>query len=147
MKRLPLVVLFLALLSVNVTAQEGSATIKPVWYMTFVKTKPGKSLDYVRYVKEHLKPIYDEEKRQGLILDYKVFSKPMSDAPNDWNVAIAVSYKNYDDALGNNSELSRRFQEIRNRHFGSPDNAKRAEEQLDQMIDVPSTIVMREEIL
>src|SRR6476646_3656816 len=52
----------------------------PVWVMTFVKTKSGSSDEYLKSITGLLKPIFDEEKRQKIILDYKILS---SDAAGD----------------------------------------------------------------
>ena len=61
--------------------------------MTFVKTKPGLSEEYLKSITGPLKPIFDEEKKQKIILDYKILS---GDAvgDRDFNIIIMVQYSN-----------------------------------------------------
>jgi hypothetical protein len=58
-----------------------------------IKTKPGMGDDYLKQLSQGLKPIYDEEKKQRLILDYKIL---MGDAasPHDYDILIMVQYPN-----------------------------------------------------
>jgi hypothetical protein len=61
------------------------------WVMTFVKTKAGSTDDYLKSIIASLKPIYDEEKKQKIILDYKILR---NDGDMDFNVVILVEYPN-----------------------------------------------------
>jgi hypothetical protein len=67
----------------------------PVWRVVYVHLKPGQGDAFWNDVKQNLKPIYDEQKKQGLILDYKFWTNPTTDSPNDWDVAIGLLYANY----------------------------------------------------
>ena len=64
-----------------------------VWEITMIKTKPGMDDDYLRQLSQALKPIYDEEKKQKLILDYKILMGDAS-SPHDYNILIMVQYPN-----------------------------------------------------
>jgi hypothetical protein len=46
-------------------------------------------------IRQHSLPIWEEQKRRGLITDYSVSTKSTTEDPKDWNVAIVVSYKNW----------------------------------------------------
>ena len=65
----------------------------PIWVMTFVKTKPGSSDEYLKSVAGLLKPIFDEERKQKIILDYKILSGDAA-GDRDFNVIIMVQYPN-----------------------------------------------------
>jgi hypothetical protein len=65
----------------------------PVWIATMVKTKAGMDDDYLKSLSQTLKPIYDEEKKQSIILDYKVLNGDAS-GPQDFNILILVQYPN-----------------------------------------------------
>ena len=64
-----------------------------IWLMTFVKTKSGLTDDYFKLMSSSLKPLYEEEKLQKLILDYKILSADSADE-RDFNVIIMVEYPN-----------------------------------------------------
>lgn len=50
---------------------------------------------YLTSLRKSTKPLLDEEKRAGDILDYKVFLKETKSSPDDWDIAIAVLFKNH----------------------------------------------------
>src|SRR5947207_4201115 len=43
-----------------------------VWNISLLKTKPGLDDDYLRSIAQSFKGTMEEEKKQGLIMDYKV---------------------------------------------------------------------------
>ena len=43
----------------------------------------------------NLKPIYDEYKRAGVLVDYSVATKTSTDSENDWSVRLTLTYRNY----------------------------------------------------
>jgi len=65
----------------------------PIWVMTFVKTKPGSNDEYLKSVSGLLKPIFDEEKKQKIILDYKILSGDAA-GDHDFNIIVMVQYPN-----------------------------------------------------
>ena len=67
----------------------------PVWRVTLVRVKPGQDDAYLTSLRQNTKPLLDEQKKQGLIVDYKVFLKETSSSPQDWDIAVAIQYKNH----------------------------------------------------
>jgi hypothetical protein len=65
----------------------------PVWTLTMIKTKTGLSDEYIKQITGTVKPVYDEEKKQKIILDYKILNGEASD-PHDFNILILVEYPN-----------------------------------------------------
>ncbi len=66
----------------------------PVWTLTMIKTKTGLSDEYLKQITGTVKPVYDEEKKQKIILDYKILSGEAS-SPHDFNILILVEYPNW----------------------------------------------------
>lgn len=94
-----------ALLPVAFTcfAEQNAATIKgssapynegPVWTLTMIKTKTGLGDEYLKQITQTVKPVYDEEKKQKIILDYKILNGEAS-GPQDFNIMILVQYPNW----------------------------------------------------
>jgi hypothetical protein len=65
----------------------------PVWTLTMIKTKTGLSDDYIKQITGTVKPVYDEEKKQKIILDYKILEGDAM-GPQDFNILILVEYPN-----------------------------------------------------
>ncbi len=66
----------------------------PVWTLTMIKTKTGLADEYIKQITGTVKPVYDEEKKQKIILDYKILNGEASD-PHDFNILILVEYPNW----------------------------------------------------
>ena len=80
-----------------------------------IKIKPGKGTDFWTDMRKNLKPIYDELKKEKIIMDYAVYLKSTIEDEGDWNVAVAFQYANFA-ALDN---LTARTDPITLRVFGS----------------------------
>lgn len=65
----------------------------PVWVLTMIKTKSGLSDDYFKSISQTVKPVYEEEKKQKIILDYKILEGDAS-GTQDFNILIMVQYPN-----------------------------------------------------
>jgi hypothetical protein len=78
-------------------AQPGSPNTTPgaVTRVTLVRINPGHGDMFWQDVRQHLLPIWEEQKRRGIIVDYSVATKTTTDDPDDWGVAITTSYKNW----------------------------------------------------
>jgi hypothetical protein len=110
--------------AVPAVAQE-QYTEGPVWDVSYVRTKPDQRDAYLTSLKENTVPILEEEKKEGLILDYKILNNLTQKDPHDWDLAIAVQYKNF--AALDGVEIKEL--EIRNKMLGSK---KAAEETMVQ---------------
>ena len=64
-----------------------------VWVLTMIKTKAGLSDDYLKSISGTVKPVYDEEKKQKIILDYKILNGDAT-TPRDFSIFIMVQYPN-----------------------------------------------------
>lgn len=149
MKRFYLIALLLGLCVVSAPAQtqpqERTVTEGPVWRISSLKIKPGKSADHTKWLREYRLRILDEWKRQGLILDYKFFSQPTQANPSDWDIMEAVQYKTYSDLLDYNEARSKKMDEIGLKIFGSVENRNKVWAELrDASRDVITVQIVRE---
>ncbi len=86
MKRIGLAAGVLALVSVSAAAQEHW-TEGNVWECSSYRTNPGQFDTYMKWLRSHALVTTSEAKKQGLIVDYKVFVKAPRDA-DDYDVMI-----------------------------------------------------------
>jgi hypothetical protein len=70
-------------------------TLGPISRITLVDIKPGKATEFWTDLRQNLRPLFDEYKRQGLIEDYAVNLKTTAEGPQDWDVAVIFTYKNW----------------------------------------------------
>src|SRR5947208_6876169 len=66
----------------------------PVWTVSMIKTKTGLGDEYIKQITGTVKPVYDEAKKQKIILSYKILDGQSSD-PHDFNIMILVEYPNW----------------------------------------------------
>ncbi len=126
----------------------GQATSAgPVCRVTLTGTKAGKNNDFIKFRREHLKPIFEEQKKQGLIVSYTWYSKPINLGPDDWDIAQMVCFRNYADAIDSNPEREAKINEISLKHYGSAEARTKANEGLNDLRDVVASILIREQIL
>jgi hypothetical protein len=126
---------------------QSPVTPGPVWVVQYLKIKPGKSADFVKWMTEYRSRVMLETKKAELIVDYKVFTKPTGDnSSGDWDVAEAVIYRNYAEALDTASEETRKKQqEIQIKVFGSVENGNKVRAELrDPSREVVASRLMNE---
>lgn len=112
--RLCLIAMLLAV-SAPLFAQNPHYNVGPVWRVNYVHIKTGMGDQYWNDVNHNFKPLYDEFKKQGWIVDYKFYTNPVTEHPDDWDVAIAIEYKNW----GTLDEMSEKATTIVEKHYGS----------------------------
>jgi hypothetical protein len=92
-----LTVAFACSAETNATNTNGSSAPYnegPVWTLTMIKTKTGLADEYLKQITETVKPVYEEEKKQKIILDYKILNGEAA-SPQDFNILILVEYPNW----------------------------------------------------
>src|SRR6202451_2735949 len=94
MKRFCGFVVFVWLLAPALFAQEHY-TEGPIWRIQLIRVKPTQMDAYLTSLRQSTKPLIEEEKKQGMIVDYKVFLKETKNGPEDWDICVAIEYKNH----------------------------------------------------
>lgn len=112
----------------------------PVWRITFYKIKPNQQDAYFTSLQQKGKPYLDQLKQQGTIMDYKTYLNETSSGPRDWDLALAVEYKNFAALDG----LTARMEAARDKFFGSKDSAQQVGQQRVEMREEVGSILVRE---
>jgi hypothetical protein len=94
MKKVYGLIVFVLLLAPALFAQEHY-TEGPIWRVQLIRVKPTQMDAYLTSLRQSTKPLIEEQKKQGMIMDYKVFLKQTKNGPEDWDIAVAIEYKNY----------------------------------------------------
>lgn len=87
--------LIVMVVAVPVLFAQEHYTEGPVWRVQLIRVKPTKMDAYLSSLRQSTKPLIEEEKKQGLITDYKVFLKQTKNNPEDWDICVAIQYKNW----------------------------------------------------
>ncbi|MEP6995840.1 MAG: hypothetical protein ABI968_15055 [Acidobacteriota bacterium] len=98
----------------------------PVWQVTYYRTTPGHFDDYMKFLRTHYIATTGEAKKQGLILDSKIFVKQPHDA-HDWDVAIATLHSSYGKALDFNAGDDEKNKAIQAQHWKTKEQDKQRE--------------------
>jgi hypothetical protein len=64
-----------------------------VWVLSMIKTKTGLEDEYLKQITGTVKPVYEEAKKQKIVLSYKILTGESSSA-HDFNILILVEYPN-----------------------------------------------------
>jgi hypothetical protein len=125
------------------SAQSPNYDPGPVWRVTYYSIKPGQGDAFWKDIRENFRPIYDEFKKEGLISDYKFFTNPVTDHPNDWDVALAILYPNWAALDG----LDAKGMTVVVKHYGSREAALEAGKMRTGLRDVVASHLAREVML
>ena len=79
---------------VNALDQERPWTLGSVWSVDFIRLKPGHNLDYGRELAATWKKMLDDQKKQGIVLSYKILTGAPSNR-DDFTHMLMVEFPNY----------------------------------------------------
>ena len=135
-------VVFLLLLAPAVLAQEHY-TEGPVWRVQLIRVKPTQMDAYLTSLRQSTKPLIEEQKRQGIIMDYKVFLKETKNNPEDWDICVAVEYKNHAAMDG----LAAKGEALRDKILGGKAQGQQLTEKRAEIREIISSELLQEIIL
>jgi hypothetical protein len=112
-----------------------------IWRVTYLRIKPGKVDAFYTDLRKNLRPFYEEMKKQGYYVDYKVYINQALSSPNDWGVAVAVCYKNWSalDQIGTPAQTK-----VLEGLSGAYDKRQATAAQRLEAVDVIRTAILRE---
>jgi hypothetical protein len=140
MKKCIFAAFVLLLLSASEVFAQEHYTEGPIWQVSLVRVKPNQNDAYLTSLQEKSKPILEEEKKEGIILDYKFFLNTTKHDPQDWDVALAVLYKNFAALDG----LTAKTETVRDKIFGSKQTALAVGDKRLEMRELVATMTLRE---
>jgi len=105
----------LAAVALPLVAQSPHYNPGPVWRVSYIHIKTGMADQYWTDISQNFKPIYEEYKKQGWVVDYKFYTNPVTEHPDDWDVALAIEYKNW----GTLDEIAGKATTMVEKHYGS----------------------------
>src|SRR5277367_4466780 len=142
MKKLYGLALLLVCAAPALFAQEHY-TEGPVWRVQLIRVKPTHMDDYLTSLRKSTKPIMEEEKKQGIIVDYKVFLKETKNTPEDWDICVAIEYKNHAAMDG----LDAKGEMMRDKILGGKAQGKELAEKRVEIREIISSELMQEVFL
>lgn len=149
MKKICLSLFFACIFAIGAQAQASDppTTAGNVIRVVYFDVMPGKTSDFLTFLRKNSKVIFEEQMKQGLILNYMYYSKPTTNGPGDWDVALTISYRTYADAIDSNAERSAKFDAITLKHYGSAEERTKANNYVESLRTVVSTHIIREQKL
>ena len=139
MKKLFGLVVFTLLLAPALFAQEHY-TEGPIWRVSLIRVKPTQMDAYLTSLRQSSRPFFEEEKKQGLIMDYKVFLKETKNSPEDWDICVAVEYKNHAAMDG----LAAKTEAVRDKILGGKAPAQQLNEKRAEIRETVSSELLQE---
>ena len=134
------VMVMLLLVIPGVVAQNPNYNNGPVWRVIYLDVKAGMGDAFWMDIRQNFRPIYDEFKKQGWVVDYKFFNNPVAQHPEDWSVAIAIEYKNW----GTLDDMAEKATAIAEKHYGSRQAMMDATKKRNEVSPVLSSTLARE---
>jgi hypothetical protein len=139
MKKLYGLVVLVLLIAPALFAQEHY-TEGPIWRVQLIRVKPTHMDDYLTSLQQSTKPLIDEQKRQGIVMDYKIFLKETKNNPEDWDICVAIEYKNHAAMDG----LTAKGDAVRDKILGGKAQAQQLAEKRVEIREIISSELMQE---
>ena len=139
MKKLSGLAMLVLLLAPALFAQEHY-TEGPIWRVQLIRVKPTQMDAYLTSLRKSTKPLIEEQKKQGMIVDYKVFLKETKNNPEDWDICVAVQYKNHAAMDG----LAAKGEALRDKILGGKAPAQELTEKRAEIREIVSSELLQE---
>ena len=142
MKRLFGLLFTLVIVTLPALAQEHY-TEGPVWRVQLIRVKPTKMDAYLTSLRQSTKPLIEEQKKQGAITDYKIFLKQTKTNPDDWDICVAIQYKNWAALDG----LTAKGEAVRDKILGGKAQGQELTDKRAEIREIISSELLQEIIL
>src|SRR6201981_45566 len=133
-------VLCLSLMSVASAIAQDQYTEGGVTRVTLVQILPGHFNAFMDDLKTNIKPIWEAEKKAGLIENYSIFLNTTKANPDDWDIGFSLSYKNFAALDG----LAQKVLDLRMRQYGDKSKEQQVVDKRVQNARLITSILTRE---
>jgi hypothetical protein len=138
--RFAVAALCLSLMCAASAVAQDQYTEGGVTRVTLVQILPGHFNAFMDDLKNNIKPVWDAEKKAGLIEDYSIFLNSTKANPDDWDLGYTLSYKNFAALDG----LPQRVLDLRMKQYGDKNKEQQVVDKRVQNVRVVTSILTRE---
>jgi hypothetical protein len=138
--RFALAALCFFLMSIASAIAQDQYTEGGVTRVTLVQILPGHFNAFMDDLKNNIKPIWDAEKKAGLIEDYNIFLNTTKANPDDWDIGFGLSYKNFAALDG----LAQKVLDLRMKQFGDKSKEQKVIDKRVENARVVTSVLTRE---
>jgi hypothetical protein len=127
-------------MSIATAVAQDQYTEGGVTRVTLVQILPGHFNAFMDDLKTNIKPIWDAEKKAGLIEDYNIFLNTTKANPDDWDIGFGLSYKNFAALDG----LAQKVLDLRMKQYGDKSKEQQVIDKRVQNGRVVTSVLTRE---
>ena len=138
--RLAAATLCFLLISMGAAVAQDQYTEGGVTRVTLAQILPGHFNAFMDDLKNNIKPIWDAEKKAGLIEDYNIFLNTTKANPDDWDIGFSLSYKNFAALDG----LAQKVLDLRMKQYGDKSKEQKVIDKRVENIRVVTSVLTRE---
>ena len=128
------------LMSIGSVVAQDQYTEGGVTRVTLVQILPGHFNAFMDDLKNNIKPIWDAEKKAGLIEDYNVFLNTTKANADDWDIGFGLSYKNFAALDG----LAQKVLDLRMKQYGDKSKEQKVIDKRVENVRVVTSVLTRE---
>ena len=108
--------------------------------VVLLSTVPGHSDALFADLKKNIIPLWEAEKKAGLIVDFSLFLNQTSAGSNDWDIGYTLTYKNMAALDG----LPDKVYELRMKQYGSKEDEQKVIEKRVDNVKLVSSSLLRD---
>jgi hypothetical protein len=138
--RFALAAICLSLMSLASAVAQDQYTEGGVTRVTLVQILPGHFNAFMDDLKNNIKPIWEAQKKAGLIESYGIFLNTTKANPDDWDIGFSLGYKNFAALDG----LAQKVLDLRMKQYGDKSKEQQVIDKRVQNARVVISVLTRE---
>jgi hypothetical protein len=138
--RLAVAVLCLSLVGLSTAAAQIPYNKGAVERVVLVHILPGHFDAFFADLKANIAPLWEAQKKAGLIVDYQMFLNSTSSGPDDWDFGYSLTYKNMAALDG----LPDKVYELRMKQYGDKTAEQKVIEKRVENVRIVNSMLVRD---